>query len=127
MVYSKIKTIWVDGRSLDSFRRTGTPHRAGLPRASPLTEDCLALLAEKTQGIEDCGLGCPSVQSHWELFASSTATSGGRGDSHEAMVLAACPGQQRHSVTTYRQGPQLSVPHHRLQQDGPARPHRSHP
>lgn len=32
-----------------------------------------------------------------------------------------------HSMTTRRQGPQLSAPHSRLQQDGPARPHRGYP
>lgn len=36
-------------------------------------------------------------------------------------------GSTEHSMTTRRQGPQLSAPHSRLQHDGPARPHRGCP
>lgn len=36
-------------------------------------------------------------------------------------------GSVEHSMTTRRQGPQLSAPPSRLQQDGPARPHRGSP
>lgn len=36
-------------------------------------------------------------------------------------------GSTEHSMTSLRQGPQLSAPHSRLQQDGPARPRRGFP
>lgn len=72
--------------------------------------------------MEDCGL--VPVCSHQEWLALAQLPLVAR---ETLMKPWCCPGQPEHSVATRRQGPQLSVPHHRLQQDGPARPHRGCP
>lgn len=61
------------------------------------------------------------------MLASSTATSGGRRDSHGAMVLAACQGQHR-ALNDYPQtGATAVCTPFQTAARWPARPHRGYP